>query len=163
MSDTAPGVSETSTSNSEETPEHSVLPEDPVLSKSIVELQAALQGKSHPRDFSRESLVALLERQAEYVEEVGLEAIRIAKSSQADFVSKRDIEKADEVVRSASGANGVGAFTEPVGGIILGAGLGQLLSVLAAEDPEALSYALATAACIIGVALLVYGITRRMS
>src|SRR3954452_1475192 len=77
---------------------------DETLAQTLTSLQAALQTGRPPRDFSPESVGVLLERQSEYVEELGLEAIRIARRARADVVSAVDVEHADEIVRSAERA-----------------------------------------------------------
>lgn len=135
---------------------------DPILSEAFANLQAELSGRTRPREFSQESMASLLEREAEFVTDVGIEAIRIAKRSRSDVVSKADIEDADRRIRESNRGGSFAAWAEPFGGILLGAGLSQLLSVIGDDNVPTLAYVLGTVAATIGVGLLVFGVTKRM-
>src|SRR3954454_19288757 len=106
---------------------------DSTLVETMTSLQAALQTGRPPRDFSDESVGVLLERQSEYVEELGLEAIRVARRAGADVVSAVDVQQADQLVRSAKRVKRRRAL-EMIGGLLAGAGLGLLGTQIAYGD-----------------------------
>jgi hypothetical protein len=134
---------------------------DTTLAETLTSLQAALQTGRPPRDFSEESVGVLLERQSEYVEELGLEAIRIARRARADVVSAVDVEHADEVVRSAERTRR-GRIFETVGGILLGGGLGQLYAQIAlGDDATTVGWVVAIMSATAGLVLLTYAFSRR--
>lgn len=134
---------------------------DPTLSQAAARLQAALDADGSPGGFSDESLGVLLERQSEYVEELGLEAIRLARRSRADIVSAIDVEKADEAVRSNEGARR-GRVYESVGGVLLGGGLGQLYAQIAlADDATTVGWVVAALSGVLGLVLMTYVFARR--
>jgi hypothetical protein len=134
---------------------------DPTLAQTLAALQAALETGRPPRDFSDESLGVLLERQSEYVEELGLEAIRIARRAQADVVSAVDVERADQLVRSAERSR-KGRIYETVGGVFLGGGLGQLYAQIAlGEEATAVGWIVASLSAVVGLVLLTYAFASR--
>jgi hypothetical protein len=103
----------------------------------------------------------LLERQSEYVEELGLEAVRIARRSRADVVSAADIERADQLVRSNERSPWTRAL-ETFGGVLLGGGLGQLYAQLAlGKDATTIGWLVATASGVIGLVSLTWSYARR--
>lgn len=136
-------------------------PTDQTLDQTLRSLDAALQTGRPPRDFSDESLGALLERQSEYVEELGTEAIRIARRAKADVVSAVDVDQADQLVRSAERTKR-GRAVETFGGILLGGGLGQLYAQIAlADEATTLGWVVAAASAALGLVLLTFAFARR--
>jgi hypothetical protein len=135
-------------------------PSDPGIARVLTTLRTSLAGKHSPRDFSQESVGALLERQADYVEEIGVEAILLARRSRADVVSASDVERADELVRSGVRGRRL-AGVEALGGLLAGAGVAELFTVLSQSHPSTLGYVLAAASTVLGSALLAYGLARR--
>jgi hypothetical protein len=134
--------------------------EDRSLSRIIARLRQGLSRRRPPRDFSEESLALILERQAEFVEELGLEAIAIARRAQSDVVSKVDVEQADRLVR-ASSASRVVVAAQSLGGVLLGAGLSGYVNVIFTKHPTTIEYVAATVFSVLGAAILTYGLTRR--
>lgn len=112
-------------------------------------LEEALARHGRPSDFSAASLAALFDLQAEYVEDVGLEAIRQARRNGADFVSAVDVEHGDRAIRSGGRGR---AWMEALGGVLAGAGTGTFLQLAVEDDPSALG--LSVAAVIAGVGLV---------
>lgn len=133
-------------------------PADPQLDAAIVAIANAMAGSRKPDDFTVQSLDRLLERQAAFVEEVGLEAIRNARRSRSDVVSAVDIEEADRIVRASP--RRASGLLEAFGGIVAGAALSQLLTVLSQKDPSTLAYVLAAGALVVGSILLTVGLVR---
>ena len=134
---------------------------DPTLAATLQSLQASLRTGRPPRDFSDESLGVLLERQSEYVEELGIEAIRLARRAQADVVSAIDVEHADQIVRSAERTRRRRIY-ETIGGILLGGGLGQLYAQIAlGNEATTIGWVVAILSATIGLVLLTYAFARR--
>jgi hypothetical protein len=133
---------------------------DPGLTRVLTTLRTSLTGKHAPRDFSQESVGALLERQVDYVEELGIEAILLARRARADVVSASDIQRADEVVRSGLRGRRL-AGVEALGGLLAGAGIAELFTVLGESNPTTLGYVLAALSTVVGSMLLTYGLARR--
>jgi hypothetical protein len=134
---------------------------DPTLNQTLVALQSALQTGRPPRDFSPESVGVLFERQTEYVEELGLEAIRIARRARADVVSAADVERADEVVRMNERSSRRRIY-ETLGGILLGGGLGQLYAQIAlGQDATTVGWVVAITSAVGGLMLLTYAFAQR--
>jgi hypothetical protein len=134
--------------------------EDRSLGRIIERLRTDLSRKSPPSDFSPDAVALILERQAEFVEEVGVEAIRIARRGREDVVSAWDVEQADQIVRASS----VGRFVvaaQAIGALIGGAGLAHLFVVLSETHPSTIGYILATTGTVGGLIALTYGLTRR--
>ncbi|HEX2085065.1 MAG TPA: hypothetical protein VHF89_05240 [Solirubrobacteraceae bacterium] len=123
-------------------------------------LEAALAQRELPRGFSEPALDLLFERQAEFLEDVGLEAIRRARRGRSDFVSAADVERADEAVRGASPSRRA-AWLEALGGVFAGGGLGEFVDVLSDEDPAAVAIALPAVLMVVGAVLLTAALLRR--
>lgn len=131
--------------------------------KGVAELAAALGKRRGPRIFSESAVRELAIQQADFLEDVGLDAINLARRSQADVVSAADIRNAEASLRSR-GPSFPGRMLEPVGGLLAGAGVAQLYSVLSAAKtatPSTLAYLLAFASTVAGIGLLAFGIARR--
>jgi histone H3/H4 len=133
---------------------------DPGLARVLTTLRTSLAGKHAPRDFSQESVGALLEQQVDYVEEVGVEAILIARRAHADVVSAADVQRADELVRAGSRGRRL-AGVEALGGILAGAGVAELFTVLSQTHPSTLGYVLASLSTVLGSMLLAFAFARR--
>lgn len=134
-------------------------PPDATLEGTVASLQGALVGR--PRDFSPEAVGVLLERQSEYVEELGLEAIRLARRNRSDVVSAADVERGDEIVRSAAHTR-TGRILETGGGVLLGGGLGQLYAQIAlGDDATTVGWIVAIASAVVGLVLLTWSFARR--
>jgi hypothetical protein len=134
---------------------------DPTLTQTLTSLEASLHTGRPPRSFSEESLGVLFERQSEYVEELGIEAIRLARRARADVVSASDVEHADEIVRSAERSQRNRIY-ETVGGILLGGGLGQLYAQIAlGKDATNIGWIVAILSGVVGLVLLTYAFARR--
>jgi hypothetical protein len=136
------------------------VPEDRSLGRVIEKLRGALSRRTPPKDFSEDAVALMLERQAEFVEELGIEAIRIARRGHEDVVSAWNIAQADQIVRASSVGRLV-IVAQSLGGLVGGAGLSQLFVVLAEKQPSTLGYVLATVSTVFGFAALTYGLTRR--
>lgn len=130
---------------------------------SISELAAALGKRRGPRVFSEHAVRELTIQQANFLEDMGLEAINLARRSQADVVSAADVRTAETSLRS-HGPSFPSRLLEPVGGLLAGAGLAQLYSVLSAPKtapPSNLAYLIAAISTVIGIGLLAFGLARR--
>lgn len=122
-------------------------------------LKAELGKTTQPSAFTQPGFQALVSAQDEYVEDLAVEAIRVARRSQADVVSKVQVDEARSRVRSASKRF---ASLELFGGLLGGAGISQLVTNLSSEgEVSTLGYGIATALTVVGVAMLVAAIVKR--
>jgi hypothetical protein len=131
--------------------------------ESVAALAIGLGKRRGPKAFSEQAVRELAIQQADFLEDVGLDAINLARRNQADYVSASDIQTAEASLRSRALTFPARLF-EPVGGLIAGAGLAQLYAVLSApksSPPSTLGYVIAAASTIIGIALVVFGLARR--
>jgi len=126
--------------------------DDSALNQALERIQQEFS-EDGPRDLSDEARAALLDVHAEFLEDLGVEAVRVAKRNQLDTVSARHIDEARVLVQSGSEPKVIQGVAA-VGGIFAGAGAGQFLAVLSEKEPSTLGYALATLALVAGCLLL---------
>lgn len=131
---------------------------DSSLAGAMGALDAALRKRELPKGFSDAGLATLLQRQSEYVEDLGLEAIRLARIAKVDVVSASHVDDADQNLRPPQRRL---ALMEAFGGVFAGGGVGQALTVMMADKPSDLAIAAAIALSVIGFALLAFGLARR--
>lgn len=130
---------------------------DTVMSVLASELA---RSNGYPAEFSSKSLTRLQQRQAEYIEDLGIYAIRIARREHLDEVSATHVDQA--VSRLTEPVQNRRAITmQTVGGAMLGVGGGQLFAVLSAEHPSTLAYVLVVVGLVLGVVLVMLGFRRR--
>ncbi len=116
-----------------------------------------MDAREHPNGFSEQALARLLERQTEFVEEIGLESIRLAQRARNDVVSATDVDQADELIRSDARDRAQRGL-EALGGLLWGGGLGTLLQTLPEENPEIWIILISTVLLVVGTALFMYGL-----
>lgn len=133
---------------------------DGALQENLASLVSGLDAKGgQPGDFSNAAVDALLDRRAEFVGELGLEAIRLARRSRADVVSASDVARADSLIRHSRVSRKAEA-AKVVGGLFGGAGLGQMISVLSTSQPSTGALVFTFVSIIVGAVLLTYGLMR---
>jgi hypothetical protein len=133
------------------------------VTDSISALAGGLGKRRGPKAFSEQATRELAIQQANFLEDMGIEAINRARRSQSDFVSASDVRSAEATLRDR-GPTLPGRLLEPAGGLLAGAGLAQLYSVLSAaktSPPSTSAYLIAAISTIIGIALLAFGLARR--
>lgn len=123
-------------------------------------LERELARRERPTGFTDDSIVVLLEKQSQFVEDLGLAAIRQARRARADVVSAADVERAEEIVSAGSGGRRA-IRLEALGGILAGAGLGEFIDVLSDKDPTALGIALPPVLMVIGAIVVTAALLRR--
>jgi histone H3/H4 len=109
--------------------------------------------------FSSHAVEALADRQEAYIEEVGQEAIRIARRNRADLVSAADVEAADQKLHKGSSSR-LGLL-DVLGGAIFGAGLSEFAAVMTTPHPGHLGIALSCGGMVIGLVGIAYGRSSR--
>jgi hypothetical protein len=77
----------------------SARPLDPQVAQVLQTLQGALDGNGLPNAYSRKALARLLDRQTEFLEDLGKEAVRIARLSRIDEVQPVHVDEAESVLR----------------------------------------------------------------
>jgi hypothetical protein len=122
--------------------------EDSALRQALDRIEEEF-GKGGPKDLSDEARAALLDAHAEFLEDLGVEAVRAAKRGGLDTVSARHIDEAHIFIQSGSESKVIQGFAT-FGGVLAGAGAGQFLAVLSEKDPSNLGYALATIFLVVG-------------
>jgi F0F1-type ATP synthase assembly protein I len=130
---------------------------DPSVRPVLQTLQAALDAREHPKAFSDPALARLFERQTEFVQELGLEAIRLAQRAREDVVSASDVDRADERIRAEGRGRGR-ASLEALGGISAGGGLGLFIQTVAETNPGTLGFVIGTVLLVIGAVTLTLGL-----
>lgn len=123
-------------------------------------IASSLNKRRGPRGFTHEAIAALLQRQAEFVEDVATESIRRARSEQQDAVSASHIAASDAILRSKS-RDTASNVQNALGGVLGGAGASGLISVLSTQDPSLAGYLLSTTSTVVGAVLLALGLARR--
>ncbi len=134
--------------------------DDALLGIVVENLASELRRNRGPSDFSPQSLALLLQRQAEFVEDVGTRAVRMARREQSDVVSASHVDRAVAEL-SAGGQGARVAALQAVGGSALGAGGGQLFSVLTSPSPSPVAYLLAVFGLLLGTVIIFVGFGRR--
>lgn len=122
-------------------------------------LQRALDSAGTPRRFSSYGLERLLRHQTEYLKDVGLEAIQVARRARNDEVQAVDVDRADEIVRAARGRTRRGY--EAFGGILCGAGVSIWLPELFGRDPRMWLIAISVLVMLAGALMLVHAVSSR--
>lgn len=122
-------------------------------------LKAELGKTTRPSAFTQPGFQALVTAQDEYVEDLAVEAIRVARRSQTDVVSEVQVDEARSRLR---GSPKRFASLELFGGLVGGGGISQLVTNLSSQgEVSTLGYGIATVLTVIGVAMLVAAIVRR--
>jgi hypothetical protein len=130
---------------------------------SVSELAAALGNRRGPRVFSELAIKALATQQANFLEDMGLEAINLARRNQVDVVSAADVRAAEASLRSHR-PSFASRLMDLVGSLLAAAGVTQLYSVVSAtkaSPPSNLAILLAFISTTIGTGLLAFGLRRR--
>src|SRR5437764_12121102 len=92
------------------------------VDRALATLRQALSAHQLPKTFSDTAWTELLERESEFVSELGLEAIRRARQKREEVVSRADVADADNAIRRA-GQTSVVAAVQAVGGLLFGGGI----------------------------------------
>ncbi len=118
-------------------------------------MRGALSAHPLPRKFSEPAWTELLKRESEFVAELGLESIRLARQKRCDVVSASDVGEADGSIRRA-GLTSLIVGLQTIGGVLAGAGVSGIIAVLGEERPQDSLVALAAAGIVVGVALMMF-------
>jgi hypothetical protein len=118
-------------------------------------MRDALSAHPLPRTFSKSAWTELLKRESEFVAELGLESIRLARQKRCDVVSASDVGEADGSIRRA-GLTSLLVGLQTIGGVLAGAGVSGIIAVLGEKHPKGDLLALAGAGVVVGVALMMF-------
>jgi hypothetical protein len=122
-------------------------------------LQAELARLRTPRAFSPEGLAQLLDRQTEYLTELALEAIRVARRARNDEVQATNVDEAERRVRSEQSAPRELALA--FGGLVGGGSLSLLVAEITIDDPSLALTVVSVVVLVITVGLLLWSILGR--
>jgi hypothetical protein len=130
-------------------------PLSPVPKRIADELKRA----GRPRSFSSDGFDALLSTQDQYIEDLAVESIRLARRDQMDVVSSVHVSNAQG--RLQQGAKRV-AWLELFGGVLAGGGFAQVITNVVADDnPSTIDWLLALIITVVGAVMLAAAISRR--
>jgi hypothetical protein len=134
---------------------------DEHVDQALRYLQGELSRRDRPAAFSREALARLLDRQTEYLTELGIESIRVARRAENDEVQAVNVSEAERRVRAEhSAARELGlAF----GGLVGGGGLSLLVAELTIETPNVPLTITALIIVVVTMAVLLWSIVGRRS
>ncbi len=118
-------------------------------------MRDALSAHPLPRTFSEPAWTELLKRESEFVAELGLESIRLARQKRCDVVSASDVGEADGLIRRA-GLTSVLVGLQTIGGVLAGAGVSGVIAALGETHPQDAIVVLAGAGIVVGVALMMF-------
>jgi hypothetical protein len=131
-------------------------PSLPPLPERIAE---ELRKSTRPEFFSDDGFNALLATQDQYVEDLAIESIRLARREELDVISKVHVASAKS--RLQRGDRRV-AWLELFGGVLAGGGFAQVITNIAADkNPSTVVWLLALGITVVGVAMLAAAIARR--
>lgn len=122
-------------------------------------LQGELARRERPVAFSQEALARLLDRQTEYLTELGVEAIRVARRADNDDVQAVNINEAERRVRVAQSPTR--ELSLAFGGLIGGGALSLLVAELTTQHPSLALTIAAVVVIVITMLVLLWSIIGR--
>jgi hypothetical protein len=129
------------------------LPYKPV--QELIEQADAELAKFGDRPFSEAGFATLKEKMSGYIASLILESSRRAKRHQADVISAADVEKADEYL-IASSHRKLTRNIGTIGGIVLGAGVSNVMSIITTNQFTPSGIVTTVLFCVIGTAMIAY-------
>ncbi len=132
------------------------LDRDPAeIDEAIATIEQALNAHEMPEKFGDGAWREMSRREAEFFEELGLEAIRRARNGRNESVSRGHVDEADRMIRANRQADGVIAL-QTFGGIITGSGISGLIAALAEKQPSEVILLLSIAGLAIGASVVAF-------
>lgn len=122
-------------------------------------MRQALAAHPLPSTFSDQAWTELLKRESEFVGELGLESIRLARQKRCDVVSTSDVGEADSSIRQA-GLASLWTSLQTVGGVLAGAGVTGLIAVVGEKHPNSLLLAFSIIGLAVGSAIIAFTLGR---
>jgi hypothetical protein len=139
------------------------LPDDPPeIDRSLSVLREALRANQVPSSFSVSGWAELVERESEFVAELGLDAIRRARRKRCDVVSAADINEADQSIRRA-GLTSLMIGVQTVGGVFSGAGITGIIAWTGESKPSTALLVLSIVGALLGAAIIAFSMGRSSS
>jgi histone H3/H4 len=133
-------------------------PQDDPLERAARRAAARLR-PIDTRPFSEPAFQLVEASIADYIRSLVLESSRIAEFEDADVISASDVERASRYLFRSSGRS-LAQHIGTAGGILLGAALGNTLSLVSAKHPSHLSFALTIGLAIAGAFMIAFHIAR---
>jgi hypothetical protein len=121
-------------------------------------LQSTLDARDAPKAFSTHGLARLLERQAEFLEELGVESIRIARRAGNYEVQPIDVDRAREIlgIDPSHGLHGLEVFSALLWGVAATAFVQELV----ASKPRMWLVGFSASGVVLATILLMYSLLR---
>lgn len=116
-------------------------------------LHEALAAHELPKGFSQDACAELLKRKSEFLGEMGLESIRIARQKRCDFVSVSDVAEADASIRRAA-LGSLWTVAQTIGCVLAGSGVSGLIAEAGAKHAKTVPLASSMVGVVIGVAII---------
>ncbi len=122
--------------------------------KSRQDVIRGLEGHALPTKFSDQALLKLKVLPVQYFEDLVSGAQRIARRNGSDMVSASDVEAADRTLQSRP-RRVLWTTVNTIGGLLAGAGIAQMITILAAnENPSKAAMLLGVVPAIVGLVAL---------
>jgi hypothetical protein len=132
------------------------------IDRSLRVLREALRANRLPSTFSVSAWAELVERESEFVAELGLDAIRRARRKRCDVVSAADINEADQSIRRA-GLTSLMVGVQTVGGVSSGAGITGIIAWTGESKPSTALLVLSIVGALLGAAIIAFSMGRSSS
>lgn len=130
--------------------------DDPQVSHVLESLQASIDAHDLPEGFSDKGLARLLDRQTEYLEDLGQEAVRLARVARINEVQPVHIDQAEAILRVDPGRRKHGY--EAAGGLLWGLSSSAIVQELASSKPKMWLIGLAAVVLVLATGILVWAI-----
>src|SRR4051812_28869272 len=95
---------------------------DPGLREAVERIAKELRRRGNPSDLTDEAVAKLLDLNAGYLDDVAVEAIRLARDNRSDVVSANDVDEADRLLRKRTHFRRT-VVMNTIGGLLAGAGI----------------------------------------
>lgn len=114
--------------------------------------------------FGEDAGSALAEAHANFLADLGIESVRLARKDRLQTVHRIHVEKAADRLGAGSGSNNVASTCNTLGGLVAGAGLAGAYGLAFSSSPHSTAEQMVTLAlCVVGFILLTVGITITMT
>lgn len=129
------------------------------VARALERASERLRSIDDVQPFSNQAFDLLQQATSEYVSELIAESAKLADRQRADIVSAADVRRASEYLYRAP-TRSLQQHIGTSGGILLGAGLGNTLSLLQATDPSGLSIAITVVLVVLGAFMIAWHMGR---
>ena len=130
------------------------------LEDSLTRARVRLSRVKEHEPFSDQAYNRLNENISEYIRALTLEATNVARRDGSDLVSAKDVDRASGYLFAGSSRRGLSRYLGTVGGVLVGAALGNALNLMSVDHPTSTSVVVTAALAMLGVALVSFSVAR---